>query len=124
MGNSLDDAESRPVMKNGFYNFFKFIALILLPAAGALYFGLAQIWHLPKAEEVVGTITLVDTFLGVLLGLSSRQYNRNANKYFGDVEIVPRADGTVSLQLILEKNNPRELFLMDSATFRIVHGDE
>ena len=57
----------------------KWIAMYLLPAAGTLYFALAGIWGLPYGEQVVGTITAVDTFLGVILGISTAQYNK-ANK--------------------------------------------
>lgn len=61
------------------YNTLKWIAMYLLPAAGTLYFALAGIWGLPYGEQVVGTITAVDTFLGVILGISTAQYNK-ANK--------------------------------------------
>ena len=63
-------------MSNKLYDVLKFIALIVLPALGGLYFGLAQLWRLPLSEEIVGTITLVDTFLGTLLGISTYQYNK------------------------------------------------
>ena len=63
-------------MSNKVYDSLKWIALILLPALGTLYFALAGIWNFPYAEEVVGTITAVDTFLGVLLGISSVNYNK------------------------------------------------
>lgn len=62
-------------MSNRTYDILKWIALILLPAIGTLYFALAGIWGLPYAEQVVGTITAVDTFLGALLGIASAQYN-------------------------------------------------
>lgn len=61
-------------MSNKWYNILKYIAQIFLPALGTLYFALAQIWGLPYGEEIVGTITAVDTFLGVLLGISSANY--------------------------------------------------
>lgn len=61
------------------YDTLKWIAMYLLPAAGTLYFVLAGIWGLPYCEQVVGTITAVDTFLGVILGISTAQYNK-ANK--------------------------------------------
>ena len=54
----------------------KFIALILLPAVGTLYFALARIWNFPFAEEIVGTIAAVDTFLGAILQISTAQYNK------------------------------------------------
>lgn len=63
-------------MTNKVYDVLKWIAQYFLPAVGTLYFALAGIWGLPYGEQVVGTITAVDTFLGVLLGISSAQYNK------------------------------------------------
>lgn len=63
-------------ISNKTYDILKWIAQILLPALGTLYFALACIWGLPAADKVVGTITAVDTFLGVLLGLSTAQYKK------------------------------------------------
>lgn len=64
-------------MNSKVYDVLKWIAQILLPALGTLYFALAGIWDFPYAEAIVGTITAVDTFLGVLLGISSAQYKKN-----------------------------------------------
>ena len=58
------------------YNAMKEFAQIWIPAIGALYFGLAQIWGLPYGEEIVGTLTVVDTFLGAILKISTVQYNK------------------------------------------------
>ena len=66
-------------MSNKVHNTPKWIAMYLLPAIGTLYFALAGIWGLPYGEQIVGTITAVDTFLGVVLGISTAQYNK-ANK--------------------------------------------
>lgn len=64
------------MMNDKLYKILKWIAMIFLPALGTLYFALAGIWGFPYAEQVVGTITAVDTFLGVILGISTMQYNR------------------------------------------------
>lgn len=63
-------------MSNKVYDVLKWIAMVVLPAIGTLYFALASIWGFPYAEEIVGTITAIDTFLGVLLGISSVQYSK------------------------------------------------
>ena len=63
-------------ISNKAYDILKWIAQYLLPAAGTLYFAIAGIWGLPYAEQVVGTITAVDTFLGVILGVSAAKYNK------------------------------------------------
>lgn len=63
-------------MNDKLYDALKWVAQILLPALGTLYFALASIWGFPYAEPIVGTITAVDTFLGVLLGISAAQYKK------------------------------------------------
>ena len=64
-------------MSNKMYDILKWIAMYFLPALGTLYFALAGIWDLPYGENIVGSITAIDTFLGVLLGISTSQYNKN-----------------------------------------------
>ncbi len=64
------------MLSNKTYDILKWIALYLLPALGTLYFALAGIWGFPFGEQVVGTITALDTFLGVILGISSAKYNK------------------------------------------------
>lgn len=68
------------VFSNKTYDIMKWIAQYLLPASGTLYFALASIWGLPYGEQIVGTITAVDTFLGVLLGISTINYNKKDTK--------------------------------------------
>lgn len=67
-------------MTNKTYDALKWIAQYFLPAAGTLYFTLAGIWGLPYGEQIVGTVSAVDIFLGVLLGISSLQYNKASEK--------------------------------------------
>lgn len=59
------------------YDILKWVAQYALPATGTLYFALASIWGLPYGEQIVGTITAVDTFLGVLLGMSTAKYKKD-----------------------------------------------
>ncbi len=54
---------------------------------GALYFALAQIWGLPYGEEIVGTITAIDCFLGAILGISNVQYKKKIEQKFTDENI-------------------------------------
>ena len=64
-------------MSSKVYDVLKFITVIVLPATGALYFGLSEIWGLPYGEQIVGTITVIDTFLGSVLMIDSAKYNKN-----------------------------------------------
>ena len=62
------------MMSNKLYDILKYIAQIVLPAIGTLYFGLAKIWGFPYGTEIVGTISVVDAFLGALLKISTDHY--------------------------------------------------
>ena len=66
----------KTLLNNKTYDILKWAALVLLPAIGTLYFALAGIWGFPYGEQIVGTITALDTFLGVILGISTIQYNK------------------------------------------------
>lgn len=65
-------------MTNKTYNVLKWIALILLPALATFYAAIAAVWGLPYTEQVVGTITAVDTLLGTLLKISADKYAAKA----------------------------------------------
>lgn len=69
------------MLSNKVYDVLKWIAQLFLPAAGTLYFALASIWGLPYGEEIVGTITAIDAFLGVILGISSKSYYNDISNY-------------------------------------------
>lgn len=66
-------------MTNSMYDILKYIAQIVLPACATLYATLAQIWNLPFAEPIPLTIMAVDTFLGVMLKISTDSYNAEGN---------------------------------------------
>lgn len=68
------------------YDTLKYIAQIVLPALGTLYFALSSIWGLPYGEQIVGTVTAVDAFLGALLKISTDQY------WGGDYDDMDTAD--------------------------------
>lgn len=63
-------------LSNKQYDVLKWIAMIALPAIGTLYSSLAAIWGFPYGDQIVGTVLAIDTFLGVLLGISATQYNK------------------------------------------------
>lgn len=68
------------MLSNKTYDVLKWICITALPAIGACYFGLSQIWGFPYGEEVVGTIAVIDTFLGALLGISTVQYRKQTGQ--------------------------------------------
>lgn len=88
-------------VSNKLYDTLKFTALILLPALGSLYFALAGIWDLPEPEKVVGTITVVDAFLGVVLGLQSNVYNKSGAGLDGAINVIDTPNKT-AFQLAID----------------------
>lgn len=89
------------VLNSNLYELIKWVSLVLLPAAGALYFGLGQIWHFPAIEEVIGSITVVDTFLGVLVTKTS------ANNVAGDLVLTQSPeDGSVTGIKMMANRDP------------------
>lgn len=67
-------------MKNEIYDLLKKIALVVLPALATLIITIFEIWDIPFGQQIGATITAVDTALGVILGISNYNYNRNLNK--------------------------------------------
>ena len=66
-------------ISNNLYDILKWLVIIVLPAAGTLYAALSTVWGWPYSEEVVTTITAVDTFLGAVLCISAATYNKGGN---------------------------------------------
>lgn len=100
-------------LSNKTYDILKWIAQILLPAIGTLYFTLSGLWGLPNATAVVGTITAIDTFLGFLLGLSSSNYHGDGTM------IVDTTNEDVDVYR-MELNEPVEnLGEKDSVMFKV-----
>lgn len=75
------------MLSNKVYNTLKWIAQYLLPASGTLYFALAAIWNLPYGEQIVGTISAVTIFLGVILGISSATYVKSGANTDGTLQV-------------------------------------
>ena len=70
-------------LSNKVYDVLKYIAMIVLPAIGTLYFALAGIWGFPYGEEIVGMLSVIETFLGAILMISTAQYNKDNKQLKG-----------------------------------------
>ena len=86
------------------YDALRFAAVILLPALGALYYGVAEIWGLPKAQEVVGTIVVIDTFAGVLLRTARKSYENSDARFDGTLQVERVEGGTAVTNLRLDSS--------------------
>lgn len=65
---------------NKVYDILKWVCLIVLPACSTLYFTLSGIWHLPYGEQVTGTLAAISTFIGILIGVSTKSYYKEEKK--------------------------------------------
>lgn len=108
-----------PVLNNRLYDALKWIAQIALPASGAAYYGLSQVWGLPNADKVVATIVVIDTFLGALLNLASKAYNDSDKKFDGKINVVDT--DTKTLYDMEVHGDPADIQDKDEVTFKVVH---
>lgn len=98
------ETKTRKSMANRVYDALKWIALIVLPALATLYSFLAETWDLPNAAKVVGTIVAIDTFLGVVLKLSSNQYYKHGKNFDGEINFIQREDGDDKVRFDINKD--------------------
>lgn len=79
------------MLSNKVYDILNVIARYILPGLSALYCALAGIWGFPGSEQVVGTVAAVNTFIGVLVGISSHKYNKaqNSDTETVEKEVIP-----------------------------------
>jgi hypothetical protein len=105
------------------YNLIKKLVQIVLPALATLYFTLSTIWDLPYAEQIVGTLAAVATFLGVVLGLSKKSYDASDAKYDGDVIVTQTPLGNTRYSLELN-TDPEELKNKKDISFKVMVDSE
>lgn len=106
------------------YRSLKWFTVLFMPAFGAAYFSLSKIWGLPAAEEVVGTCAVISTFLGALLGVSSKNYNSSDAQYDGELKVETNPT-TGKLVYALELNaDPSDLREMSKVSFKVIDVDE
>ena len=64
------------LMSDKTYDIMKWIVQYILPGLGVLYAIIAGATGLPYAEVVLAVVMAVDWFLGIILGISTKQYNK------------------------------------------------
>jgi hypothetical protein len=107
------------MLSDSAYNVVKKSATIVFPASAALYIALAQIWGFPHVEEVVGTITAVNTFFGIIVQISKKSYYASNAPYVGEIKVENSVDGTRKVFSLVVDGDPEDLETMDQATFKI-----
>lgn len=116
-----DHAKPRDhILGNNVYDVLKYTTEVILPGAAALYFALAQIWGLPAAEEVVGTIAAATVFLGLVLGYSRKSYNNSDAKFDGEIDVFENEDGVKQASLNLKNfEDPADVVTQDEVKFKV-----
>jgi hypothetical protein len=74
-------------MSNKAYDTLKYIALYVLPALATLILTLGGIWGISHSEAIAATITAIDTFLGALIGISAKNYQKRGADDEGQTEV-------------------------------------
>jgi hypothetical protein len=112
--------KANTLLSNRAYDRLKFVAQILLPGLGTLYFSLAGIWGanvFPAADQVSGTVLAIDTFLGLFLVASNRNYKSNDNRFDGQVSIRDNEEeGTSEVGFSVD---PDALTTKDEVTLKV-----
>lgn len=124
MSKSEETKKGDIIMSDALYNTLKTNTQIYIPALATLYFSLAQLWGLPKAEEIVGTLAAVDVFLGLLLGYSSKKFNERGGHTVGDlvveqVEVDDDEGGKSLRKSVLLELDTTNLEDKDEVTFKV-----
>lgn len=99
------------------YDFLKWMALVLLPAVAALYVSLGSLWDFPAVTQVVGTLTAIDTFLGILLNRSAKNFAKE--QVVGDIVMTQDVDGAVSGMRMIANRDPLILDENKKAVFNV-----
>ena len=61
-------------MSNQTYDRIKFCALLVAPIV-AFIASLVSIWGIPYGEQIVATLTALDTLIGAVVVISNKRYN-------------------------------------------------
>lgn len=111
-----DSSKTTFIMGDKKYDFIKQLVQLWIPAISSAYFGLAAIWGLPGADEIVGTLAILATFLGVTLRISTNQYQASGLAHDGTISVLPTESGsTIALNVA-----PSDLVDKDEVNLKVV----
>lgn len=105
-------------MHHRIYNLLKHLNRLIFPGAGAAYYGLSKIYHLPNENQVLGIIIILAALSGILLQLISKRFEPKTI-FQGELVITETNEGKKMFSLELSKN-PDEISHMEAITFKVV----
>ncbi len=115
----MPEQKSAVVLSSTTYDKLKPTVQIVMPALASLYFSLGQIWGFPAIEEVIGTIAVLTTFLGTILGISTKRYNDSDAAYDGKMVVTQDPGGVKNVTLDLGDTDPESLIDMKKVSFKV-----
>lgn len=91
------------LLSSAVYDKLKPLVMIILPAISTAYFTLSNIWGWQHEEQIIGTLAVITTILGAILGVASKSYNNSDKKFTGGaIETTTKEDGTTVYTLSLD----------------------
>lgn len=112
----------RVMLSDSAYANGKKLVQVYIPALSALYFGLGNIWGFPAIEQVVGSLAVIATFIGVVLGLSSKNYDDSGAAYDGKMKVLTSETGAKLYSLEID-GDPSELQNKKLVSFLVTPDD-
>lgn len=114
------DNPSKPLLGDRAYEALRVFVQIILPGAGTLYGTLGATWGWPATEQVVSSIAAVALFVGGMIVVSRKSYNKSDAKYDGIIDVQEDEDGVKQASLILKNyENPAEVVQQKEVLFRV-----
>lgn len=106
------------IINDKVYNIIKWFVVYFLPALGTLFFSISQLWGIPHADQVLGTITSVTIFLSMIMGLSSSSYKKAGTDMDGTM-LIDRSNPEKDVYLLQLKDEAIDLSNKDVIKFKV-----
>lgn len=91
-------------LKAATYDKMKWFVTIVMPALTTLYLALDALWNFQYSHQTAGTMTAVTAFLGVVLGISSRNFKNDDSRFDGNIVVSRNDEGGVVYSLELNRD--------------------
>ena len=106
-------------ISNQTYDNLKYTVQKVIPGLGTLYAAIAIIWGLPYAEEVVGSLSAIALFLGIILGYSSKKYEESGDGVQGAI-IIDTEDPDKDVYRLELDGPPEALKDLKNVAFKVI----
>ena len=108
------------VLGTRLYDQVKFIVTIFFPALATFYAAVAGLWGFPNVQPVVGTITALSLFLGLLIGISSKNFSSQpiTGTPVGKFVVQELPDGKKTVSLAFDRD-PADFVQDDVISFHL-----